>query len=117
MKVLIVDDNQNVRKLLRDHLPKSVDGVIECGDGEDAFELYGSHLPEWVLMDWNMPKMNGISAIRRIIGQFPDAKICMVTAYDDADLKKQALQAGACDFVLKDNLFELKAILIGDLEN
>jgi two-component system response regulator DegU len=117
MKILIVDDNQNVRQLVRDHLPKSVDTVFECEDGSDAFELYDKHHPDWVLMDWEMPKVDGITATRQIIAKFPKAHICMVTSFDDEDLKQEALRAGASDFVLKENLHELKGILISDLEH
>jgi CheY-like chemotaxis protein len=111
MKVLIVDDNQNVRELLRNYLPKSVDTILECEDGTAAFELYDKHHPDWVLMDWEMPKVDGIIATRRIIAKFPKAHICMVTAFDDDDLKQESLKAGAKEFVPKDNLNELRMIL------
>jgi CheY-like chemotaxis protein len=112
MKVLIVDDNQPVRLLLRDYLPPSVDEVFECGDGDKAVALYRRHRPDWVLMDWEMPKMDGITATRAIIAEFPQANICMVSAFDEADIRTAALSAGACEFVLKDNLSELEAILV-----
>jgi CheY-like chemotaxis protein len=111
MKVLIVDDNKEVRKLLCDYLPGSVREVYECGDGDEAFALYQRHRPDWVLMDWEMPHMDGIAAIREIIAAFPQANICMVTTFDDAHIRQEALGAGAIGFVLKDNLSELEAIL------
>lgn len=117
MKVLIIDDNENVRLLLRDYLPASVDEIYECVDGSEAFALYQEHRPDWVLMDWEMPNMNGITAIRQIIAQFPKAHICMVTAFDDEAIRAEAFSAGAMGFVLKDNLFELEAILVDELEN
>lgn len=117
MKVLIVDDNQPVRLLLREYLPPTVDEIIECGDGGKAIALYRKHLPDWVLMDWEMPEMDGISATRAIIAEFPQANICMVSAFDEADIRTAALSAGACDFVLKDNLAALEAILVTDLKH
>jgi CheY-like chemotaxis protein len=117
MKVLIIDDNEKVRLLLRDYLPTSVDEIYECVDGGEAFALYQKHRPDWVLMDWEMPNVNGITAIRRIIAEFPKALICMVTAFDDEAIRAEALSAGASGFVLKDNLFELEAILVNELEN
>lgn len=108
MKVLIVDDNPKVREVVRDYLPASVEEIYECADGGEAFALYQKHLPDWVLMDWEMPNMNGITAIREIIAKFPEANICMVTAFDDAEIRAEALAAGASGFVLKDNLFELE---------
>ncbi|MFN7928984.1 MAG: response regulator transcription factor [Blastocatellia bacterium] len=115
MKVLIVDDNQPVRLLLREYLPPTVDEVLECGDGDKAVALYRKHLPDWVLMDWEMPKMDGITATREIIAEFPQANICMVSSFDEAEIRTTALSAGARDFVLKDNLAELEAILVTNL--
>jgi two-component system, NarL family, response regulator LiaR len=113
MKVLIVDDNSQVRLLVRDYLPPCVDEVVECADGGEACALYQLHRPDWVLMDWEMPNTNGITATREIIAAFPKANICMVTAFDQAEIREDALGAGAREFVLKDNLFELEAILLG----
>jgi CheY-like chemotaxis protein len=110
MKVLIVDDNEKIRDLMRDYLPVSVDEIYECADGSEAFALYAKHLPDWVLMDWEMPRTDGITAIRQIVARFPEAKICMVTAFDNEDIRLEALRSGARGFVLKNNLFELEAI-------
>ena len=114
MKVLIVDDNEKVRLLLRDHLPAMADEVYECADGDEALLLFEKHRPDWVLMDQEMPKMDGITAIREVIAQFPRAKICMVTAFDDDELRDEALAAGASGFVAKSNLGKLESILFGN---
>ena len=116
MKVLIVDDNEQVRLLLRDYLPTSFDEIYECADGSEAVSFFKKHRPDWVLMDWEMPKTDGITAIREIIAEFPEANICMVTAFNDEDILAEALRAGALRFVLKDNLFELEAILVSEFE-
>ena len=111
MKVLIVDDNQRVRQLLQDYLPANVEMVYECVDGIDALESYARYKPDWVLMDWQMPEMDGITATEQIIERFPDAQICLVTSFDDEDIREGAHNAGARDFVLKDNLADLKRVL------
>ena len=111
MKVLIVDDNEKVRELVRDYLPASVREIYECEDGGEAFALYQKHLPDWVLMDWQMPNKDGIAATREIIAEYPAANICLVTSYNDEFLKSEALEAGASGFVLKNNLLELEAVL------
>jgi two-component system chemotaxis response regulator CheY len=111
MKVLIVDDNAQVRLLLRDYLPALVKEIYECTDGDKAISFFRKHRPDWVLMDWEMPNTDGITAIREIIAEFPKANICMVTAFDDEEIRTEAFAAGASGFVLKDNLFELEAIL------
>ncbi len=117
MKVLIVDDNEKVRGLVRDYLPASVGQVYECGDGSEAFALYKKYLPDWVLMDWEMPEIDGLTATREIIAEFPTANICMVTAFDDEGLRGEAFAAGASGFVLKDNLFELETVLVSELKH
>jgi CheY-like chemotaxis protein len=117
MKVLIVDDNEKVREVVRDYLPVGVDEIYECADGGEALAFYQRHKPDWVLMDWEMPEKNGITAIREIIAEFPEANICMVTAFDDEDIRAEAFRAGANGFVLKDNLFQLEAILTSELEH
>jgi CheY-like chemotaxis protein len=114
MKVLIVDDNEKVRLLLRDHLPATADEVYECADGYEALLLFERHRPDWVLMDQEMPKMDGITAIREIVAHFPRAKICMVTVFDDDELRDAAFAAGASGFVAKSNLFKLESILVGN---
>ena len=114
MKVLIVDDNEKVRTLLIDHLPAGTDEVYECADGIDAFSLFKKVRPDWVLMDHEMPQMNGIAAIREIIAEFPKANICMVTAFDDEDIRSEAFAAGATGFVVKRNLSEIETILLSD---
>ena len=117
MKVLIVDDNAQIRNLLREYLPASASDVYECSDGSEAFVSYKEHQPDWVLMDQDMPIVDGITAIREIIAEFPKANICMVTAFDDEDLRTEAFAAGASGFVLKDSLYEIEGILVSEMEH
>lgn len=111
MKVLIVEDNPKMRSMLTDFVRSKFTEIYECNDGEQAFASYAEHHPDWVLMDWQMPNKDGITATREIIAGFPTAKICLVTSYDDGFLKTEALEAGAKGFVLKRNLAELEAML------
>ena len=117
MKILIVEDNALMRAIIRETVSEFADVITECADGSEAFSFFKKHQPDWVLMDWEMPEMNGITAIRQIIGAFPEANICLVTAFDSDDLRDEALRAGASGFVVKDNLFELEAILVNELEH
>ena len=112
-KILIIDDNPRVRSLIKGELAELDAEFYEGSDGQEAFELYGKHQPEWVLMDWQMKEMDGITATKQIIKQFPTAYICMVTSFDSEHLKKEARQAGASNFVLKDDLSPLREILTG----
>jgi CheY-like chemotaxis protein len=110
MKVLIVEDSQPMR-----HLISSIVGdlaeVFECEDGGQALSMYEQHRPNWVLMDVRMKELNGIEATRLIISKYPEAQIMIVTNYDDQRLRKSSCRAGACGYVLKEDLFDLRRIL------
>ena len=111
MTVLIVDDNEKIRALVRDYLPASVDEIYECADGSEAFALYQTHLPDWVLMDINMKDVDGITATRQIIAAYPKAHVMMVTDYQEEELRNAAFEAGACQYVVKEDLLSISKIL------
>lgn len=85
--------------------------IFECADGADAPAIYAANLPDWVLMDIEMEKMDGLTAARQIRAEFADAKIVFVTNYDDDAFRKSAREAGAIDYILKENLLDLQRIL------
>lgn len=111
MKLLIVEDSPSVRRVIRSIVAMLADEIYECEDGADALPAYVAHKPDWVLMDIAMKNVNGITATRLIKDQYPDAKIIIVTNFDETDLRESALQAGACGYVLKENLLELRRLL------
>ena len=85
--------------------------VTECGDGAEALSAYTSCRPDWVLMDIRMKEMDGISATRQIKASFPDAQIMIVTDYDNQNMREAARNAGACEYVTKENLLDVRRIL------
>jgi DNA-binding NarL/FixJ family response regulator len=87
------------------------DEAFEAGDGAEALEAYRTHRPDWVLMDFRMREVNGLEATREIKAAFPEARVLIVTNYDDAELRASALEAGACGYVLKDNLLDLRTLI------
>lgn len=111
LNILIVDDNPEMRRILAHFIRPICRDIYECADGIYALDFYRKYEPDWVLMDWQMKEMNGISASKKILEKFPDAHICMVTSFDDGDLKDEALKAGIRNFVLKDDLSNLRKIL------
>ena len=111
MKILIVNDNAAMREMIRSFLPRSFDDICECEDSSDALNCYRSFLPDWVLMDWEMKRMNGLVATREILADFPEAKIIFVTQHDDPELWAAAKGAGAKAIILKDDLSALRPIL------
>jgi CheY-like chemotaxis protein len=111
MILLIVDDNQQMRRLIRSVVSDLADNISECCDGEFALAAYAEQRPDWVLMDIRMQRVDGISATRTIKKNYPDAHVCIVTDYDDAELRDQARDAGAEDYVVKEDLLRLRQVL------
>jgi DNA-binding NarL/FixJ family response regulator len=119
MTVLIVDDNPSLRRLLRRAISGDASSIWECSDGADAERAYAQHRPDIVLMDVRMPGMDGLAATRALRRADPKAKIVVVTDYDDDDIRSAACAAGACGYILKQNLTELALLLrsIADQSN
>lgn len=90
--------------------------IYECADGADALAAYERHHPDWVLMDVEMALTNGMDAMRNIRAYDPHSKICIVTDYDDEDLREEAAQVGAA-YLVKDDLHLLGALLTEPVEN
>ena len=111
LRLIIVEDNQAMRGLIRSIIADLARDVSECGDGAEALAAYAERRPDWVLMDIRMKGVDGISATRRIKAAFPDANIIIVTDYDDPKLRKAARGAGACEYVTKENLLDVRRIL------
>jgi len=110
MNFLIVEDNAQMRRVISSLVSEFASRVDECTDGAEALALYAAHLPDWVLMDIKMSKMDGIAATKQITA-FPDANIMIVTDYDECDLRRSAHAAGAREYVLKENLLDVCRIL------
>ena len=111
MKILIVDDNASVRRLIRSVLPALVSEIYECANGADALTTYQDRRPDVVLMDIRMDEMDGIQATERIKAADQGARILIVTDYDDEELRRAAKRAGACGYVMKYNLLALVQLL------
>lgn len=112
MTILIVEDNPTVRRLIRRAIIDIADNVFECGDGKDSLSAYIEHRPDVVLMDVRMAHMDGLTATRKLLDQYPKAKVVILTDYDDEELRSAAREAGACAFALKHNLTELENVLL-----
>ena len=111
MRLLIVEDNPEMRRLMKRMLADLAEEFAECDDGNKALKAYTCARPDWVLMDLEMKVMDGITATGQIRSVFPDARVIIVTNHDNQSLRQAARDAGARGYVLKDNLFEIRSFL------
>lgn len=111
MPILIVDDNPRMREMIRAVLEPLDDTIHECSDGSDALQMYRQVRPRWVLMDLAMERMDGLAATRAIRGDDPEARVVVVTEHMEPALRLAAEEAGACAFVLKEDLSALLRVL------
>jgi CheY-like chemotaxis protein len=114
VNILIVDDSARVRETIKSILDCPGVQYTECDDGAKALELYREIRPAWVLMDIMMPGINGIQTTQNIIAEYPDARIAIVTNFDDKEFRAAAKQAGAQVYILKEELIRLRDICIAD---
>lgn len=106
IRVLAADDHPMVRAGLAAVIGAEPDMsfVGEAATGSEAVSLYRQHRPDVVLMDLRMPRMDGLAATRQILGEFPGARIVVLTTYDGDEDIHRALEAGAKGYLLKDML-------------
>jgi len=104
IKILLVDDQalfrEGLRTLLSVHSDLQVVG--EAGNGEEAIRLVRTHLPTVVLMDLQMPVLDGVTATRRLKAEHPECRVIILTTFDDDDNVFEGLRAGAVGYLLKD---------------
>ena len=101
INLLIVDDEKGLCEYLRDFFKPRGYEVFIATNGEDALSLVKKEKPELVLLDINMPGMDGLEVLRRIKNISPQTKVIMVTISDDADTQQKAKNLGADEFVKK----------------
>lgn len=111
LNLLIVEDNQPMRDLIRSIISDLAGDITECGDGAEALSAYTKCRPDWVLMDIRMKELDGISATQQIKAAYPEANIMIITDHDSPDMREAARKAGAREYVTKENLLDVRRIL------
>ena len=103
-RIVIVDDSQLYRRTIYSILQKrtGLQVVAEAGDGLAGIQAVEKHKPDVVLMDINMPVMDGIDATHIITTKFPDTKVIVLTMHTDETFSDRAHKAGARLFLAKD---------------
>lgn len=104
INVVIVDDEKFVRGALRTYLSQTEDVVVvaEGENGQEAIALVREHHPDVLIIDVQMPVMDGVAAIRHIVAEMPEIRILVVTGHVSDIYLKAALIAGASGYVVKD---------------
>ncbi|MBN1319182.1 MAG: response regulator transcription factor [Anaerolineales bacterium] len=104
IRILLVDDQRLMREGLRILLELEPDLQVigEAEDGAQALEVYDSQRPDVVLMDIRMPGMDGVEATRRILDRWEEARIIILSTFDDEAIIYDGLRAGALGYLLKD---------------
>jgi DNA-binding NarL/FixJ family response regulator len=114
MVFLIADDNSRMRASIKHFLSTRIPNhhmIHEAADGGAAIELYERAHPDWVLMDIQMEPVDGLVASRTILAAHPDAKIIILTNYDDSGYRQAAKALGTRAFILKEHLSQIPIIL------
>jgi len=106
IRILAVDDHPILRQgivgLIADESDMTL--VAEAANGREAIQQFRTHRPDITLMDLQMPEMNGLDAMIAIRGEFPDARVIVLTTYTGDVQARRALQAGARAYLLKNSL-------------
>ncbi|QXO94717.1 response regulator [Methanospirillum purgamenti] len=102
VRILVVDDTRFMRTILVNILTEDGFEIVgEAEDGQQAVEMYLTTKPDLVLMDIIMPKMDGMMALKTILGINPEAKVLMVTAIQSIEMAKLAFKCGAVSYIMK----------------
>lgn len=101
-KILIVDDSRTSRKILKGVLEGGGHEILgEATNGQEGYDMYAQLKPDVVTMDITMPIMSGVESLKKIKGDFPDAKVIMVSAAGQQHNMVEAVQSGAEEFISK----------------
>jgi two-component system, NarL family, response regulator LiaR len=105
IRVLLADDHTILREGLRSLLSREadIDVLGEAGDGQQLLTMLETITPDVVVMDYGMPRMDGLIATRHIHAKYPKVRIVILTNYDDEEIIVGLLDAGAAGYLLKDS--------------
>ncbi len=109
-RILVVDDEQNARVALRTILTEEGYEIAEAADGEEALALLTGFAPAAVLADVRMPRMDGLTLLRRARDQGSDAVFVMMTAFASVEAAVEAMRAGAENYLVKP--LDVNAVLV-----
>ncbi len=100
-KVLIVDDDPKLLKMLQRTLSYENLDVFTASNGVEALPLVAKEMPDLIILDWLMPKMNGLNFVQRLREEKNDTMVLMLTARDAVENRVEGLESGADDYLVK----------------
>ena len=102
-RILVVDDASFMRNVLKDIIKSNglASEIFEAGDGIEGVKAFQKIKPDLVTMDVNMPRADGIQALRAILKIDPQAKVIMITSVEEKHIVQDAIKLGARDYVVK----------------
>lgn len=102
-RILVVDDASFMRNVLKDIIKSNglASEIFEAGDGIEGVKAFQKIKPDLVTMDVNMPRADGIQALRAILKIDPRAKVIMITSVEEKHIVQDAIKLGARDYVVK----------------
>jgi len=107
MKLMIVDDHEGMRNIIRQLIAAPGDSVVECASGDEALLVLANFKPDCVTMDISMPGLCAFQTTQKLRAAHPSARVIFVSSHDQPDYRRAAHEAGAVGYVMKENLSEL----------
>lgn len=109
MTFLIIENSLPMRRVIRSFISDFNADICECLDAAEALNLY--HLtPQWVLLNLEIKNTDGITDILQLKKKWSKAKIVAVSEFDEIELREAAFAAGACEYIIKENLIDLRRL-------
>jgi DNA-binding NtrC family response regulator len=105
-KILIVDDEDTIRLLIRDILTENGYDVLEAKSGEEALNKVKDTMFDLLITDIKMPGMNGLELLTKVKTGYPDIAVIVITGYLDVKHEEYSITHGAADFIAKSSQFE-----------
>jgi CheY-like chemotaxis protein len=117
VRLMIVDDHASTREVIRKFLTMPGVTFQECASGEEAVVCAREFKPNWVTMDIQLPGLNGFETTAAIKQAHPEARVLIVSAYNERHFHEMARSSGATGFIVKENILALRLMLENEMRN
>jgi len=111
IKILIADDHAAFRRAFISMFSAAEAEFVECNDGYEAILQYIERRPDWVVLDFDMSPVDGLTATESIKKQFPEARVLLITMHLGEDIREAVAKAGGTAYVRKEHLTQARDII------